>query len=62
MTFGAGDTVPCDRVTGLANKDIATALDVGRDTVHGHIQNILRKIGLLNRTQAVVWALEKGLV
>ncbi len=47
---------------GLTNKDIATTLHVGYETVKEHTQHILRKLGLSDRTQAAVWAVRKGLV
>jgi len=37
---------------GLSNKQIATQLSISRFTVGKHIQNILRKLGVTNRTQA----------
>ena len=46
---------------GLTNKDIATELHLGYDTVKEHVQHILRKIGVEDRTQAAVWAVRKGL-
>jgi DNA-binding NarL/FixJ family response regulator len=48
-------------VKGLANKDIAKKLGISYETVKEHIQHILRKIGLIDRTQAAVWAVRKGL-
>ena len=47
---------------GETNKQIARTLDISHETVKGHIQSILRKIGLIDRTQAAVWAVRKGLV
>jgi len=47
---------------GLTNKDIAKKLDIGCETIKEHVQHILRKIGLDDRTQAAVWAVRKGLV
>ncbi|HEU0002885.1 MAG TPA: response regulator transcription factor [Ktedonobacteraceae bacterium] len=37
---------------GLSNKQIASQLAISRFTVGKHIQNILRKLGVTNRTQA----------
>jgi len=34
----------------------------GYETVKEHVQHILRKIGVTDRTQAAVWAVRKGLV
>lgn len=47
---------------GLTNKEIATALDISYETVKEHVQHILRKVGVADRTQAAVWAVRKGLV
>ncbi len=47
---------------GLSNKEIAQALQIGYETVKEHVQHILRKIGVTDRTQAAVWAVRKGLV
>jgi DNA-binding NarL/FixJ family response regulator len=47
---------------GLTNKDIAQALDISYETVKEHVQHILRKIGVSDRTQAAVWAVRKKLV
>jgi DNA-binding NarL/FixJ family response regulator len=46
---------------GLTNKDIAKTLDISYETVKEHVQHILHKIGLTDRTQAAVWAVRKGL-
>jgi DNA-binding NarL/FixJ family response regulator len=47
---------------GLTNKEIATALHISYETVKEHVQHILRKIGVSDRTQAAVWAIRKDLV
>lgn len=47
---------------GLSNKEVATALEISIETVKEHVQNILRKIAVTDRTQAAVWAVKKGLV
>jgi DNA-binding NarL/FixJ family response regulator len=41
---------------GLTNKEIALALGISYETVKEHIQHLLRKIGVSDRTQAAVWA------
>ena len=46
---------------GLTNKQIAEALHISYETVKEHVQHILRKIGVTDRTQAAVWALRKEL-
>jgi DNA-binding NarL/FixJ family response regulator len=47
---------------GLSNKEIARSLDISVETVKEHVQNLLRKTALADRTQAAVWAVRKGLV
>jgi DNA-binding NarL/FixJ family response regulator len=47
---------------GLSNKEIATALEISIETVKEHVQNLLRKVAVADRTQAAVWAVKKGLV
>jgi DNA-binding NarL/FixJ family response regulator len=47
---------------GLTNKQIAVALHISYETVKEHVQHILRKVGVSDRTQAAVWAVRKGLV
>ncbi|NBW87655.1 MAG: DNA-binding response regulator, partial [Planctomycetia bacterium] len=46
---------------GLANQEIADALEISVETVKEHVQNLLRKISVSDRTQAAVWALRHGL-
>ncbi|MCA9207577.1 MAG: response regulator transcription factor [Planctomycetales bacterium] len=48
--------------SGLTNKEIAAALNISYETVKEHVQHVLRKIGVSDRTQAAVWAVRKGLV
>jgi DNA-binding NarL/FixJ family response regulator len=47
---------------GLTNKEIAQALSISYETVKEHVQHILRKIGVTDRTQAAVWAVRNGIV
>jgi len=47
---------------GLTNKEIAKLLNVSYETVKEHVQHILRKIGVTDRTQAAVWAVRNRLV
>ncbi len=47
---------------GYSNKEIARSLDVAEGTVKNHVSNILSKLGVRDRTRAVLKALELGLV
>lgn len=47
---------------GLTNKEIAQSLGISYETVKEHVQHILRKVGVTDRTQAAVWAVRKNLV
>ena len=47
---------------GLGNKAIALQLGIGHGTVKGHVECILGKLGVNNRTQAVNVALSRGLI
>ncbi|MEX0865952.1 MAG: response regulator transcription factor [Pirellulales bacterium] len=47
---------------GLSNREIAKSLEISIETVKEHVQNILRKISVTDRTQAAVWAVRRNLV
>ncbi len=48
-------------VTGLSNQDISQTLSISEGTVKFHVNNILNKFGVRDRTQAVIMALKRGL-
>lgn len=49
-------------VHGRTNREIAEELVVGAETVKTHVGNILAKLHLAHRTQAVIHALKRGLI
>ena len=49
-------------VKGKSNKEIGTALEISEATVKTHINNLLGKLGVEDRTQAATAAIQRGLV
>jgi DNA-binding NarL/FixJ family response regulator len=49
-------------VKGLSNQQIADSLNITRGTVKWHVNIILRRLGVTDRTQAVVVAAQRGIV
>jgi DNA-binding NarL/FixJ family response regulator len=49
-------------VAGWNNKQIARGLDLSEGTVKNHVSRILAKLGVRDRTRAVLRAIEEGLV
>jgi two-component system NarL family response regulator len=49
-------------VDGLLNKEIASQLGLAEITVKQHVSAVLRKLGVQDRTQAAIAAVERGLV
>ncbi|WNV88020.1 response regulator transcription factor [Umezawaea sp. Da 62-37] len=47
---------------GASNTEIAHALHLGETTVKTHVSRVLNKLGLRDRTHAVVYAYEQGIV
>jgi two-component system NarL family response regulator len=49
-------------VAGKSNKEIGILLNISEATVKSHINNILSKLGVADRTQAATTALQRGIV
>jgi two-component system nitrate/nitrite response regulator NarL len=47
---------------GRSNKTIANELSITEATVKVHLKTVLRKIGVANRTQVAIWAVQHGVV
>ena len=48
--------------SGMSNKEIAQELSLSEGTVRNSISNILFKLGLRDRTQLAIWAVQTGAV
>jgi DNA-binding NarL/FixJ family response regulator len=48
--------------SGLTNREISQQLEISYETVKEHVQHILRKVGVVDRTQAAIWAVRKKLL
>ena len=49
-------------VAGRANKEIASDLDISEATVKTHVNNLLGKLGVSDRTHAATVAIQRGIV
>jgi DNA-binding NarL/FixJ family response regulator len=49
-------------VSGIGNREIAKALRIGDGTVRNHVSSIFSKLGVSDRTKAVLYALQNHLV
>lgn len=49
-------------VKGQSNKEIGASLRISEATVKSHVNNVLSKLGVSDRTQAATMALQRGLV
>jgi DNA-binding NarL/FixJ family response regulator len=47
---------------GLSNREVGKSLGISVETVKEHVQNILRKLNVNDRTQAAVWAVRQQLI
>jgi two-component system, NarL family, response regulator len=47
---------------GLANKQIAYALNIAETTARNHVKNILQKLGVHDRTLAATAAIQRGII
>jgi DNA-binding NarL/FixJ family response regulator len=47
---------------GLANKEIAETLGITEHTVKDHLKNILAKLHVADRTEAVTTAIQRGII
>ena len=47
---------------GMSNRAIADQLSISENTVKYHLKNILHKLGVSNRTEAVSWAIQKKIL
>ena len=50
------------KATGMKNTEIAESLHISTETVKNHVSTTIHKLGVRDRTQAVVFALTHGLV
>jgi DNA-binding NarL/FixJ family response regulator len=48
--------------SGISNREIAKALRISEGTVRNHASSIFSKLGVTDRTKAVLYALREGLV
>jgi DNA-binding NarL/FixJ family response regulator len=44
----------------LSNRDISKSLSISLETVKEHVQNVLRKLKISDRTAAAIWSLRNG--
>jgi DNA-binding NarL/FixJ family response regulator len=47
---------------GLSNDEIARSLQISSETAKEHVENILRKLNVRDRTHAAVWAVKVGVI
>ncbi len=49
-------------VQGMSNQQIANTLEIAEKTVRIHVSNVLAKLGVGDRTQAAISALQRGII
>ena len=49
-------------IKGMANKQIAEAMNISENTVKGFLKNILAKLHVADRTEAVAVAIQRGII
>jgi DNA-binding NarL/FixJ family response regulator len=49
-------------IKGMANKQIADAMNISENTVKGFLKNILAKLHVADRTEAVAVAIQRGII
>ena len=47
---------------GMSNKEIGTSLNISERTVKNHVSNVFKKIGVLDRTQAALFAIKNNFI
>jgi two-component system NarL family response regulator len=47
---------------GLTNKEIGNALDISENTVRNHVNSIIEKLDVSDRTEAATTAIERGII
>jgi len=47
---------------GMSNREIAAALTMGEETVKAHLKHVFAKLGVNDRTEAAMVALQRGLI
>ena len=46
----------------MSNKEIGESLGIAESTVKGHVNHLLGKLGVTDRTKALVIAVKRGLI
>jgi two-component system NarL family response regulator len=47
---------------GMTNREIATALSMGEETVKAHLKHVFSKLDVTDRTEAALTALQRGVI